>query len=385
MMHIVQIAPTVGPGFGVAGVAWNLEREFRELGHTVESFTFSTASALGRPWRARAPRSRIGAGLFLLRRAAWFSTVGTRRAKRYLAERPEAVSICHNGVMTGDVYVNHGIVGEAMRRRGNGVWRMLRNPTHVFTFVRDLIRYRSRVHQAVVTLSASEPEALRRTYGRVRPRVEVIPNGVDGERFRPPTDAERQAAREALNLDDEHRVALFVGYEFERKGLEHAIAALVDATTVLLLAVGGYGRSIENARAQAERLGVADRVLFTGPRHDLFDLYAAADMFVFPSTYESHGLVILEALASGIPVVCTAVGVAPEVIVDGENGYLTGQDPHEIAGRLEQLAAEAPGARREACRESAVRHGWRTAALAYVALLEELQNPSAPRPSAVQR
>ncbi|MBO0980983.1 glycosyltransferase family 4 protein [Microbacterium sp. SD291] len=371
-MHIVQIAPTIGPGFGVAGVAWNLEREFRELGHTVDSFTFGTASAMGRPWRARSPRSRIGSGVFLLRRAAWFSTVGTRRAKRFLAERPGSVSICHNGVMAGDVYVNHGIVGEAMRQRGNGVWRMLRNPTHTFTFVRDLIRYRTGIHQAVVALSASEPDALRRTYGRVRPRIEVIPNGVDGERFQPPTDAERRAARESLQLDDEHRVALFVGYEFERKGLEHAIQALTEATTVLLLAVGGYEHSIENARAQAERLGVADRVLFTGPRQNLLELYAAADMFVFPSAYESHGLVILEALASGIPVVCTRVGIAPEVIVDGENGYLTGQDPREIAQRLEELAAAEPGSWRERCRESALRHGWRAAAASYVALLEDL-------------
>lgn len=381
-MHIVQIAPTIGPGFGVAGVAWNLEREFRELGHTVESFTFATASAMGRPWRARSPRTRIGWALFLTRRALWFSTVGTRRAKRFLAERPDAVTICHNVVMTGDVYVNHGVVGESMRRRGNGLWRMLRNPAHVISYVRDLIRYRSGIHRAVVALSDTEPDALRRTYGRIRPRIEVIPNGVDPERFRPPTDAERQAARAALNLDDEHRVAIFVGYEFERKGLAHAIAALSEATTVLLLAVGGYGRSVDDARAQAERLGVADRVLFTGPRRDLFELYAAADMFVFPSSYESHGLVILEALASGLPVICTAVGVAPEVIVDGENGFITSQNPREIARRMEELAAAEIGSRQEPCRESAMKHAWRGSALAYVALLEELQASTAADTSA---
>ncbi len=372
-MHIVQIAPAIGPGFGVAGVAWNLEREFHALGHTVESFTLSTALSMSAPRQpGRLPRSQVGRGLHLLRRAFWFSTVGTRLAKRFLAERPGSVSICHNGVMAGDVYVNHGVVGEAMRRRGRGLWRMLRNPTHLFTYSRDLIRYRSGIHRAVVALSASEPDVLRRIYGRVRPLIEVIPNGVDTDRFRPPTGEERRAARARFGLDDEHRVALFVGYEFERKGIEYAIEALVDATTVMLLAVGGDERSIRAARATAQHLGVAERVLFTGPRHDLFDLYAAADMFVFPSAYESYGLVILESLACGVPVICTDVGAAPEIVVPGENGFLTDRDPRQIARRMEQIAAADPGSWRESCRRSAVEHGWRSTARAYVSLLERL-------------
>lgn len=373
-MHIVQIAPTIGPGFGVAGTAWHLEREFRALGHTVESFTRDTASRMGRSprWRLPARAGRIRSGMFLLHRAIWFGTVGTRRARRFLADRPGALSICHNEAMVGDVYVNHGIIGEAMRKRGRGVWRMLRNPTHVFTFVRDLLRYRSGIHRAIVTVSPSEPDALRRTYGRVRAPITVIPHGVDLERFRPPTAPERAAARAALNLDDEHRVALFVGYEFERKGIDVAIDALVHAPTVLLLAVGGYGRVIQNAQRHAEARGVADRVHFTGPRQDLDALYAAADMFVFPSSYESYGLVLLEALASGLPVVCTPVGIAPELIVDGENGYLTPPDPIEIGERLEQIAETDPGSWRDACRATALPHSWRSSALAYLALLERL-------------
>ena len=63
----------------------------------------------------------------LFRRMVWFTTVGTLRARRFLLERPDAVSICHNNAMVGDVYVNHGVVGAAMRARGNSMWRMVRN------------------------------------------------------------------------------------------------------------------------------------------------------------------------------------------------------------------------------------------------------------------
>lgn len=371
-MHIVQIAPSIGPGSGVAGVAYNLDREFHAMGHTVESFTYAQArTGPERPW----PRQPFLRALRLFRRAVWFSAVGTKRARRFLAERPDAVSICHNNVMAGDVYVNHGVVGAAMRARGHGAWRMLRNPTHPFTFIRDLVRYRSRIHRAVVALSASEPDTLRSIYGRVKPPITVIPNGVDLERFRPPTAQERAEARAAFELDDDDRVALFIGHEFSRKGLDVAIDALARAPTVLLMVLGGDGRSIAQARAQAESLGVAERVFLAGPQSQLFRFFASADMFVLPSAYESSGLVLMEALASGLPVLSTAVGYAPELIVDGVNGYLLPRSPVAFADRMEELAAADAAPWRERARASAEPHGWRATAQRYVELLQTLEPP----------
>src|SRR5690606_27247645 len=167
LMRIVQIAPVIGPGSGVGGVAYNLEREFTAMGHQVEQFTLLTAGRRRRPW----PKTLFFRALALFRQMVWFSTVGTARARRFLRERPDAVAICHNNIMTGDVYVNHGVVTAAMQARGGAARHMLRNPTHVFTYLRDVVRYRSRAHRAVVALSASDAEALRRTYGRVRPEV----------------------------------------------------------------------------------------------------------------------------------------------------------------------------------------------------------------------
>lgn len=371
MVHIVQLAPFIGPGAGVPGVAHNLDRQFRALGHQVESFTFTTARR-GRPDPFRA-RGRWSARALQSWRTVWFSTVGTRRARAFLAARPDAVSLCHSKVVAGDVYVNHGILLAAMHAHGSGIGGFVRDPTHLFSLFRDRARLRSDTHRVVVCLTEDEVSTLTRTFGRVRPRTVVIPNGVDLERFRPPSPQERRAARERLRLDAEHRVALFVGHEFERKGLRLAMEALVHATTVLLLVVGGTRPMVARAQREADELGVADRVLLLGQQSNLTPYLAAADLFVLPSSYESSGLVFLEALACGLPVVATRVGIAPEVVEDGRNGWLVDRDPLELARRLEQVAAAEPGSFTAAARRSAEPFGWRAIAERYVALLEDVR------------
>lgn len=385
-MHIVQICPVIGQGTGIAGVAWNLEREFRQMGHTVDSFTMDSARRRPRrPW----PKHPMLRAFALFRQTVWFSTVGTVRARRFLAQRPGAVSICHNNVLAGDVYVDHGIVGMPKRLAGRSLWRMLINPTFPFVYLRESIRYRSSAHHVVVAVSTTEAQILRRTFRRVRAPVEVIANGVDLDRFHPPGLAEREDARRQFHLDDDDRVVLFVGHDFAGKGLDVAIDALRSATTVLLLVAGGNQQSIEAGRRRAEAAGVAPRVLFMGPRSDLPLFFAAADIFVLPSVYEAHGLVILEALASGVPVVATRVGCAPDVVVDGENGYLVDRDATQLGSRLEQLAAADLSNMRERARASAEAHSWRTSAERYITLLETLQPalrlpPSDPTRSARQ-
>lgn len=306
-------------------------------------------------------------------RTVWFSTVGTWRAREFLAARPDAVSICHSKVVAGDVYVNHGVLLAAMHAHGSGIGGFLRNPTHLFSFLRDRSRLRSTTHQAVVCLTQDEVATLERTFGRVKPRAVVIPNGVDLERFRPASPEERRTARERLGLDAEDRVALFIGHEFERKGLSLVMQALVHSTTILLLVVGGTRKMVARAQHEAETLGVADRVLLLGQQSNLSPYLAAADLFVLPSSYESSGLVFLEALASGLPVVATRVGIAPEVIEDGRNGWLVNRDPVEVAVRLEELAAAEPGTYTTPARRSVERFGWRAIAERYVALLESVR------------
>lgn len=370
MTRIVQIAPTIEPGSGVAGVAFALEQEFRAAGVPVERFTAADA---GREL-ARPHRTTLGLHLARAGNVIWFSTVGTRRAKRFLATRPDAISITHNDVMAGDVYVNHGLLQAAMRARGNYAWRMVRNPVHLFTALRDRIRYRGRTHRAIVALTAGEADMLREVYGRVRAPITVIPNGVDIERFSPGGAAERAATRRGLGLPDDATVAVFIGHEFERKGLHLALEALARAPGVRLLVVGGTPEMIRRATAQARRAGVADRAVFAGERSDPVPLLRASDVLVLPSAYEANALVVLEALACGVPVVSTRVGFAPDLIVDGENGFLVERSAAAIGDRLAELDGQPLDAWRERARRTAERHSWREVAARYLELVRGLES-----------
>jgi UDP-glucose:(heptosyl)LPS alpha-1,3-glucosyltransferase len=297
------------------------------------------------------------------------------RARRFLADRQDAITITHNNVMIGDVYVNHGVLLASMRARGRSWWGIYRNPVHVFIYLRDRIRYRGRAHRAAVCLSETDAANLRATYGPIRPRVEVIPNGVDLGWFRPPRPEERLAARTELKLGTEERVAVFVGHEFSRKGLSFAIQGLSHAPSVLLLIIGGNDTIIAEAYAEAKELGVGDRVLFLGPRHHPVPFLHASDFLVLPSAYEANALVLLEALASGLPVIATPVGFAPEVVVDGVNGFLVERDGRAVGERMEQLATiddTELAAWAERARESVEPYGWRQTAERYLRLAEEL-------------
>lgn len=369
MTAIVQIVPFLSRGTGIGAVAWHLDRAFRAHGVDVETFTYATAL------RGRSPR--VGRGrrrerMLQAWRVVWFSTVGSRRARTFLAQRPHAVSICHNNAMAGDVYVNHGVVLSFVRSRRRALRAAVRNPLFLFTHLRDVVRYRGRTHRVVVALTQAEAETLRRTYGRVRPRIEVIPNGVDLDEFRPPAPDEREAVRALFRLDAQARVALFVGHDLERKGLHLCIEALRDAPAVLLLAVGGDAKAVETARRLAQDRGVDERVLLLGDQAELSRYFAVADMFVMPSAYEASGLVYLEALASGLPVVATRVGIAADVVRDGRNGYLVEPEPHQIAARLEELASEVLSPWRERARASVEAYSWTAIAQRYLDLAERL-------------
>ena len=368
-MRIVQIVPYIRPGLGIPGVAWHLDRQFRALGVETETFTFDTARR-GIPFAypLRGLAGRIARG----RRILWFQVVGSRRARQYLAERPDAVSICHSEAFAGDVFVYHGSMLRGLRAAGRSWGRILRNPILPIGYLFERQRFRGRTHRAVVTLTSRGLEDLREQYGRVRPRVLTIPNGVDLDVFYPLEADERRRLRAQFGLDGDDRVALFVGHDLPRKGVEHAIGALEFAPKLLLLVVGGDEQTIATAQTVAERLGVTARVLFLGPQHNVQRFFGVADMFVFPSGYEAFGLVLLEALASGLPVITTRVGCASDFIANGVNGFLVDQDAAQIGARMEQLAAADLDDWRSRARSSVEQCGWREVAEQYLALATEL-------------
>lgn len=192
----------------------------------------------------------------------------------------------------------------------------------------------------VIASSEHERQALVDLYGARRDRVEVIPCGVDLTLFRP---GDRSRARAELNLSGE--VILFVGRMDPIKGLDlllRAVSLMRERPTLKLVVVGGSGTEDEMRRSQAlvTSLGIDGRVEFRGSvaQEDLSSYYQAADVCVVPSHYESFGLVAIESLACGTPVVGSMVGGLPTVIHDGENGLLVPwRQPSEFAERIESI------------------------------------------------
>jgi D-inositol-3-phosphate glycosyltransferase len=178
---------------------------------------------------------------------------------------------------------------------------------------------------AVVAASGHELEQIARLYDGDPARVAVIPCGVNLDLFRP---RDRVAARSTLGLGG-GPVVLFVGRLEPLKGADLLIETLphLDDPDTTLVIVGGDEQSAayrRELRRTAREAGVAARVRFVGavPQEQLPLYYSAADVCVIPSFYESFGLVALEAMACGTPVVASRVGGLPGTVHDGENGYL---------------------------------------------------------------
>jgi len=193
---------------------------------------------------------------------------------------------------------------------------------------------------ALIAVSEVIKRELRESLGVPDDRIHVIYNGVDTKAFAPAQS--REEARRALGQaapphEPNEAVLVFVGYEFRRKGLGQAIRALAGVEGVRLWVVGGDDP--EPYRALAARLGVAGRVHFTGHRQDVAAWLRAADALVFPTSYEPFGLVILEALACGTPVVTSRIAGAAELITDGREGFLLDDpaDSGELAAALRRL------------------------------------------------
>lgn len=202
----------------------------------------------------------------------------------------------------------------------------------------------------------------------------ITPNGVDHGRFR--EDAiSRRDVRLAENVDDQP-VAIFVGGDWDRKGLQIAIEAVARVRNDdidLRLWVVGDG-DVARFRTIAGDLGVGDAASFLGLRTDVERYLAGADIFVLPSSYETFGLVAFEAAAVGLPIVATKVHGISDLLADGDAGILVRRNAESVAGALATLASDDQlriRLGRGALRRSAG-YSWEAAASSVTALYRSL-------------
>jgi D-inositol-3-phosphate glycosyltransferase len=192
----------------------------------------------------------------------------------------------------------------------------------------------------IIAATVDERTQLIRYCGATANQVEVVPCGVDLKLFVP---LNRLAARKKLGLQQDQPVLLFVGRLDPFKGPDlflRAIAMMDEQAQVVL--VGGIlagDTELEQLQALARELGISERVHFLGarPQKELPEIYNAADVTVVPSYHESFGLVSVESLACGTPVVATRAGGLSTIVRHGATGYLVPRCPGFFAERLDTL------------------------------------------------
>ncbi|MBR1560051.1 MAG: glycosyltransferase [Clostridia bacterium] len=180
----------------------------------------------------------------------------------------------------------------------------------------------------VWTVSEASAETLR-GYGYAGD-IRVMSNGTD---IHPVTDGDVAAVRERFGLDDAP-LLLYVGQINWKKNLRCVVEACARLDRPFRLALAGQGPHEKDVAQLAEALGIGDRVFFTGHIGDtvtLNSLYRAASLFLFPSLYDTSGLVVREAAAMGTPAVVVGGSAAAEGIRDGYNGFLCLDDPADLA------------------------------------------------------
>lgn len=386
-MRFGIVTPQISRHDGQGRVNLEIISEALRQGHEVVLFAERAES----PWPAD---TRTGLRRVLLRPPSWLPSRLLRdqlfawRSRGAIArEAGGCDAILANGFVTWapcDVNAVH-FVHASWLGSPHHPWRLRRDARSLYAGLYTrlnamLERISFRHAKRVIAVSRSVANDLKRI-GVPAELITVIANGVDTDEFHPGA-----ASRGDFGLPDAVPLVLFAGdLKSPRKNLDTVLRAL-PSVPGLHLAVAGRAEGTPYPD-MARMLGVQDRVHFLGFRRDMPTLMRAADLFVFPSRYEPCGLVLLEALASGLPVV-TARSVGGSDLIEAEAGIVLDDcdDVDALAATLRSLAADA-GLRRTMgshARGLAERHSWALMARHYVDQLVTSARER-PRPVLLQR
>jgi D-inositol-3-phosphate glycosyltransferase len=198
----------------------------------------------------------------------------------------------------------------------------------------------------IVVPTQKEKEYLRQYYNIPYDKIRMIPCGVNLDIFNP---RDKISARRQLGFRSDDRIILYVGRYTPIKGIDRLLTAFLNLTHLThlthlrLVLVGGDGEHspmFKELQSKAKTLDIENRLIFAGrvEQKILPEYYSAADVLAVPSYYESFGLVALEALACGTPVVTTPVGAMENIVQDGVTGYVsTDSDPQQFAKDIETI------------------------------------------------
>lgn len=199
----------------------------------------------------------------------------------------------------------------------------------------------------IVAPSRGLRRELGKEYPAVADRIVTIANPVDIARFSRPDGFDRQAHRAQLGVSgDEIALSFMALGDFARKGLGLLIAALgqlpeAQRAQLRLIVIGGQQGEIASFSRDAERMGIADRVVFVGMQNEVRDFLWVTDAYVFPSAYETFSLAVYQAAAAGLPVLVSEnLYGAEDLVRDGENGWVVSRNTDGVASGLARVIAD---------------------------------------------
>ena len=190
--------------------------------------------------------------------------------------------------------------------------------------------FKSPYFQCGIAVSELVRQDLLKTFALAPSKVFTLYNGVDLKRFTPNHDKSLAGRiRREFGIPEDWRAVAFIGHGFARKGLRFLLDAWPQVNSRTCLVVAGTDRAAAAYRRHAMQLGIGDRVIFIGARSDVEHLFAAVDALALPSLFEPFGNVVMEAMAAGLPALCSKLTGAAELI-PRELSELVIDDPTDV-------------------------------------------------------
>src|SRR5918992_1346531 len=207
---------------------------------------------------------------------------------------------------------------------------------------RLLYRIGARIVDGIIAVSDDTARSFCETVGDVEDKISVVLNAVDLELY--PAAIDRAVVRARLGFAPGNHLMTMVGTFKRQKGhryLVESVASVIPRFPDLRIVLVGDGELAGEIKAQARGAGLGDTVYFLGTRRDVPELLAASDSFVLPSLWEGMSVALVEAMATGLPVIATAVSGTNQVMVDGVTGWLVPPgDPDALAEAITQLLSD---------------------------------------------
>ncbi len=346
----------------------------RAAGHQITIFADEIRGATG-DWEVRRAGAGPGLGRALsLMRFAWTAAPAARRAGAVLVlsfARCVGADVMRSG---GGVHASY--LRAAKKWRGAlGAAAMRVSPYHQVQMIVERRAFRSPGLKRAIAVSNFVRDDLIREFGLAPEKTVTIYNGVDINRFRPAADpSERAAVRQKFAVPASARVVAFVGNGFARKGLGFLIEAWPLVAGGAFLLVAGADRAADKFARRARALNVGARIVFAGPQPNVEAVFHAVDAFAMPSLFEPFGNVVMEAMASGLPVMTSAFSGVAELIPRSMRGFRVENpdDVGEVALRLGALF-DAPASLGAEARETARKFTWTRYASELNALIESIE------------